>query len=267
VEDGAPGTAARPVTQFKAALVRHTEVPAEWFGAVLTRGLKRVHCGRHGTCSGSGNKPEWSDDLTCSSPNRSNSARHSAFSSVLLSIFRSASHALPNAFLGSSKWKKLAGFIGEPAGSAISFAPQRLGLSNQHKSALCAQITISGIVQQCLLAASRRPGLSRTSAWLCRYDFQVLSAGSAAAIFMQFVFDDLACTECSQAWSLNIRKVHKDVPFGYADLAFGHNKPITLLCIEKLHHAARHVSPRLVIAPLRFPPLHELRERHPSDNE
>jgi hypothetical protein len=30
VEDGAPGTAARAVTQFVAALVRHTEVAAEW---------------------------------------------------------------------------------------------------------------------------------------------------------------------------------------------------------------------------------------------
>ena len=32
VEDGAPGTAARSVTQFMAALVRHTEVPSEWLG-------------------------------------------------------------------------------------------------------------------------------------------------------------------------------------------------------------------------------------------
>jgi len=28
VEDGVPGTAARPVTKFRAALVRHIEVPA-----------------------------------------------------------------------------------------------------------------------------------------------------------------------------------------------------------------------------------------------
>jgi hypothetical protein len=68
---------------------------------------------------------------------------------------------------------------------------------------------------------------------------------------MQLVFDDLARTECSQARSLNIRNVHKNVPFLYADFAFGHDKPIPFLCIEKLHHAARHVSPKQPIYSLR----------------
>jgi hypothetical protein len=44
---------------------------------------------------------------------------------------------------------------------------------------------------------------------------------------MQFVFNDLACTERSQARSLNIRNVHKDVTFGYADFAFRYNKTET----------------------------------------
>ena len=108
-------------------------------------------------------------------------------------------------------------------------------------------------------AASGRLGLSKnwtkqpSSPWLCCYDFQVLSARAAEAIFVQFVFDDLACTECSQARSLNIRNVHKDVPFGYADFAFRHNKTETFFCIEKLHHAARHVSPKQPIySPRRF---------------
>jgi hypothetical protein len=49
---------------------------------------------------------------------------------------------------------------------------------------------------------------------------------------MQLVFDDLARTECSQAQSLNIRNVHKNVPFLYADFAFGHDKPIPFLSLK-----------------------------------
>jgi hypothetical protein len=89
--------------------------------------------------------------------------------------------------------------------------------------------------------------------WLCRYDFQILSAGSAAAIFMQVIFDDLARTECRQTRSLNIRDVHKYVPFGYADFAFRHDKPITFLCIEKFHHTA-HVR-SASYQPIRLSPL------------
>jgi hypothetical protein len=42
----------------------------------------------------------------------------------------------------------------------------------------------------------------------------------------------LACTKCRQTYLLNIRDVHKDVPFGYADLAFQHNKPITFCALK-----------------------------------